>query len=160
MGQYQGKVEDLLDNSEYNIGYICLVSMLIYLDASFVLTDEKGNPIAPKMKIALSFVSPSTATGLNLAPQNNDYLAIGGLPAAVDDPQTRVQQAKEVGSVAYEGFKTVIEGLYDCSDIFLPLKTATGGILTFIKLFEVCVFVYNNNNLLIVYSCGSDRVGE
>ncbi|KIJ98444.1 hypothetical protein K443DRAFT_123651 [Laccaria amethystina LaAM-08-1] len=54
VGQYQGKVEDLLDN-----------------DASVVLTDKKGSPIAPKMKIAFkSLVS-------------NPSLAIGGRPAGV-----------------------------------------------------------------------------
>ena len=121
--------------------------------------------MAPKMKIALSLVSSSTATSLNsgnLAPQNNAYLAIGGLPAVVVDPETttRVQQAKAVGSVVYEGFKTVLKGLYDCSDMFLPLKTAAGGILTIIEFVEVFVLVYNNNNLFMAYSCGSDRVGE
>ena len=115
------------------------------------------------MKIALSLISTPTATSLNsgdLASQNNDYLAIGGLPAVVVDHETRVQQVKAVGSVVYEGFKTVLEGLYDCSDMLLPLKTAAGGILTIIKFVEVCVLMYNNNNLFIVYSCGSDRVGE
>jgi len=104
------------------------------------------------MKIVLSLVSTSTATSLNsgdLAPQNDDYLAIGGLPAVVFDPETRLQQAKVVGNVVYEGFKTVVEGLYDCSDMFLPLKTAAGGILTIIKFVEVCALVYNNNNLFV-----------
>ena len=116
--------------------------------------------MGPKMKIALSLVSTSTATSLNsgnLAPQNNDYLAIGGLPPVVVDLETRVQQAKAVGSVVYEGLKTVLQGLYDCSDMFLPLKTAAGGILTIIGLVEVGVLIYNNN-VFIVYSCGSDRV--
>ena len=137
MGQYQGKVEDLLDNSECNVRYThAFMLKKIYLDARFVLTDKKGNPIAPKMKIALSLVSTSTMTSLNsgdLAPQNNYYLAIGGLPAVVVNPETGVQQAKAGGSVIYEGFKRVVEGLYDCSDMFLPLKTAAGGILTIIK---------------------------
>ena len=117
------------------------------------MTVKKGNPIAPKIKIALSLVSTSTATSLNsgnLAPQNNAYLAIGGLPAVVVDPETRVQQAKAVGSVVYEGFKTVLKGLHDCSDMFLPLKTAAGGILTIIEFVEVCVLVYNNMYLWLI----------
>jgi len=94
------------------------------------------------MKIALS---PAI-----IAPQDNAYLAIGGLPAVVVDPETRVQQAKAVGSVVYEGLKTVVEGLYDCSDIFLPLKTAAGGILTIIKFVEVCVLTYDNTDSLLI----------
>ena len=100
--------------------------------------------MAPKMKIALSLVSTPTATSPNSgnpAPQNNPYLAISGPPAVGVDPKTtsRVQQARAVGSVVYEGFKTVLKGLYDCSDMFLPLKTAAGGILTIIEFVEVCL---------------------
>jgi hypothetical protein len=81
----------------------------------------------------------------NLAPQDNGYLAIGGpLPGGVD-PETRVQQAEEAGSVVYEGLKIVIKGLYDCSDIFLPLKTVAGGILTFIGHVEVRDSMHNIN---------------
>jgi len=118
----------------------------IQLGASFVLTDKNGNPVPAKMKIALSLVSTFTAHSGNLAPQDNDYLAIGGLPAVVVGPGTRDQQAKAAGSVVYQGFKTVVEGLYDCSDMFLPLKTAAGGILTIIKFVEVCVLMYNNTD--------------
>ena len=106
------------------------------------MTNKEGNPIVPKIKIALSLVSTSTATSLNsgnLTPQLNNYLAIGGIPALVVGPETRVQQAKAMGSVVYEGFKAVLQGLYDCSDIFLPLKTLTGGILAIIDLVEVCL---------------------
>ena len=107
------------------------------------MTNKEGNPIVPKIKIALSLVSTSTATSLNsrnLTPQlNNNYLAISGIPALVVGPETRVQQAKAMGSVVYEGFKAVLQGLYDCSDIFLPLKTLTGGILAIIDLVEVCL---------------------
>ena len=121
------------------------------------MTDKKGNAIAPKLKIALSLVSTSIATSLNfsdLAPQNNDYLAIGGLPAAVVDPKTSVQQAKAVGSVGYEGLKTIVQGLDRCSNMCPPLKTAVGVFLTIIGIVEVCVLVYNNDNLFIDYSCG------
>jgi hypothetical protein len=100
------------------------------------------------MKIALSPVSTSTATSMpsNIASQDNYRQVIGGLPAIVVDPEASVQQANAVGSALYEGFKTVVEGLYNCSDMFLPLKTAAGGILTIIKLVEVCILVYNNTD--------------
>ncbi|PPQ85838.1 hypothetical protein CVT25_003366 [Psilocybe cyanescens] len=123
VGQYSGQLKDLLDSN-----------------ASFDLTDKDGNRVPAKMKIVLSPVSTSGG----LASQHNDYLAIGGLPVDVVDPETSVQQAKAVGNVVYEGLKTVVQGLYDCSDMFLPLKTAAGGILTIIKFVEVCILMYNN----------------
>jgi hypothetical protein len=39
--------------------------------------------------------------------------------------------------VAYEGLKTVFQGLYDCSDLFLPLKAASGALLTILKIVDV-----------------------
>jgi len=97
----------------------------------------------------------------NLAPQDNSYLAIGGPTGKGVDPKMRVHQAEGVGSVVYEGLKIVVKGLYDCSDMFLPLKTAAGGILTFIGLVEVSGSMYTQiNDLFIVCSCGSDRVRE
>jgi hypothetical protein len=148
--KYEGQVKDLLDNGGHNVRYVYVfILQKVWIDASFILTDSKGNPVPAKMKIALSPVSTSTATSMpsgNIVPQDNDRQAIGGLPAVVVDPETRVQQANVVGSAIYEGFKTVVEGLYNCSDMFLPLKTAAGGILTVIKLVEVCVLVYNNTH--------------
>jgi hypothetical protein len=44
---------------------------------------------------------------------------------------------KEGGSTAYEGLKMAIQGIYDCSDIFLPLKTAAGVFLTISKVVDV-----------------------
>ena len=52
-----------------------------------------------------------------------------GLPTTTVDPT--------VGSLVYEGLKTVLQGLFDCSDMFLPLKTATGGLLTVFKIVDV-----------------------
>ena len=92
-----------------------------------------------------TLTATSTQSG-NLASEDNSYLAIGGpLPDRVD-PETRVQQAEAVGSVIYEGLKIVVKGLYDCSDIFLPLKTVAGGILTFVEIVEVSGSMYNNTN--------------
>jgi hypothetical protein len=87
------------------------------------------------MKIALSLVSASTTTS---------------------------KQAHSVGSTIYEGFKLVLEGLYDCSDMFLPLKAAAGGLLKFINVVEVCILVYNNRLMgySLLVSGGSDRAGE
>ena len=87
------------------------------------------------MKITLSAVNG-----------NNPYLPIGGLSDVVVEPETRVQQAKAVGGVVYEGMKQVLKGLYDCSDMFLPLKTAAGGLLTIIDFVEVCLSIYNSTD--------------
>ncbi|KAG5650910.1 hypothetical protein H0H81_010573 [Sphagnurus paluster] len=76
--------------------------------------------------------------------QENHYTVIGGLstPAA---PGTRVQQMKATGSVIYEGLKLVLQGLYDCSDSFLPLKAATGA---FLKVIDVVETVSENKKEL------------
>ena len=63
---------------------------------------------------------------------DNAYAAIVGSPANADDPTT--------GSVVYEGLKTILQGLYDCSDVFLPLKAAAGGLLTIFKIVDVSGF--------------------
>ena len=60
---------------------------------------------------------------------DNGYTAIVGVPATTVD--------SKMGSVVYEGLKTVLQGLYDCSDVFLPLKTATGSLLTIFKIVDV-----------------------
>ena len=68
---------------------------------------------------------------------------------------------KEGGSTAYEGLKTAIQGIYDCSDIFLPLKTAAGVFLTISKVVDVrgsmrsmCKYVIN------VSFCPSESFSE
>lgn len=43
----------------------------------------------------------------------------------------------EVSSAAYAGLTAIVQGLYDCSDMFLPLKTAAGIFLTVSGIAEV-----------------------
>jgi hypothetical protein len=58
--QYEGKVVDLLESSEYNVRYMhAFMLMMIQPDASVGLTDKKGNPVPAKMKIHLSSISAS-----------------------------------------------------------------------------------------------------
>ena len=45
-------------------------------------------------------------------------------------------------SAAYEGLKIVLQGLYDCSDMFLPLKTAAGVLMAMIKIVDVSRLVF------------------
>jgi hypothetical protein len=87
-------------------------------------------PSAPQAPPGMESTS-STPHFNSFKPQNNPYEAIGG---PVPPSQSQMQAA---GSVAYEGLKTVLQGLYDCSDIFLPLKTTAGGLLTVIKIIDV-----------------------
>ena len=75
--------------------------------------------------------TPSTPPSDSSKLQVNSYETIGGFVPPLQS------QMPAVGSVAYEGLKTVLQGLYDCSDIFLPLKTAAGGLLTVIKMIDV-----------------------
>jgi len=75
--------------------------------------------------------TPSTPPFDSSKPQNNPYEAIGRV---MPPSQSQMQAGR---SVAYEGLKTALQGFYDCSDIFLPLKTTAGGLLTIIKIIDV-----------------------
>lgn len=79
---------------------------------------------------------------LNLQDDQVHYTAIGGLPTGMD------VRTNAVGGTVYEGLKTVVEGLYGCSDMFLPLKTASGMFLKIAKTVEVrSSFVKQNENV-------------
>ncbi|KAK6995914.1 WD40-repeat-containing domain protein [Favolaschia claudopus] len=69
--------------------------------------------------------SSSTPPPIRAASSSNVYLTAGGLPAASASDQSLARRAGTV----YEGLKTVFQGLYDTSDMFLPLKTAAGVLL-------------------------------
>ena len=55
---------------------------------------------------------------------------------------------KEWGSTAYEGLKTAIQGIYDCSGIFPPLQTTAGVLLTISKVVDVRAGALRVNMLL------------
>ena len=74
---------------------------------------------------------PRTKSPANdFSSEDNLYAAIGRLP-------TTGTQTQQIRSAAYEGLKTVLDGLYDCSDMLLPLKAASGLMLTIIKIVDV-----------------------
>ncbi|KAJ7754307.1 hypothetical protein DFH07DRAFT_501415 [Mycena maculata] len=50
--------------------------------------------------------------------------------------QTRSQRTAELGRTAYDGLNLIVQSLYDCSDIFLPLKTAAGVFLAITGVVE------------------------
>jgi hypothetical protein len=66
-----------------------------------------------------------------------EYAAIGGLATTPPGPLTPGQRMQQSGSTAYRGLIVVAQALSDCSDIFLPLKTACNVILTLHKTFDV-----------------------
>jgi hypothetical protein len=126
------------------------VSVNMKIDLSLVSESTpapQDGPHLPITELPVAVVQPDTGVqpakavgGLpNVAPQDNIYLALAPPAGVVVDSETKVARAKAVGSVAYEGLKTVVDGLYDCSDMFLPLKTAAGVFRTITKIVEVCV---------------------
>lgn len=91
--------------------------------------------------------SKSASDNQNL--QYNDYTAIGGLPTTPPGPSAPGQRMKEGGGVAYEGLKAVAQALYNCSDMFLPLKAAVGVFLEVTKVVDVR---WSTRSLCILYS--------
>ncbi|KAF8228359.1 hypothetical protein L208DRAFT_1460228 [Tricholoma matsutake] len=86
-----------------------------------------------------SVTTSSTATSSASDDHNlqyNEYTAIGGLPTTPPGPSTPGQRMKDGGGVAYEGLKAVAQALYNCSDMFLPLKAAVGVFLEVTKVVD------------------------
>jgi len=89
-------------------------------------------------------VTESTARNIhskNSLLQDHAYAAIGGISTTTAVPETWIQWAK-AGSIAYEGVKLVLQGLSDSAGMCPPLKTAVAGLLTIIKLVDVCGSIY------------------
>ena len=70
-------------------------------------------------------------------PQGTEYKAILELSATPSDPLTWEHRMKEWGSTTYEGLKTAIQGIYDCSNVFPPLQATAGVLLTISKVVDV-----------------------
>ncbi|KAJ7824854.1 hypothetical protein B0H13DRAFT_2123215 [Mycena leptocephala] len=75
-------------------------------------------------------ISGPPATSRPFLSTADNYLAIGTLPCPAPlGPLTRGQRVNQGTDTIFEGLKTVVQGLFDCSDMFLPLKAATGVFL-------------------------------
>ena len=70
-------------------------------------------------------------------PQGTEYTAILELSPTPSGPLTWEHRMKAFGSTAYEGLKTAIQGVYDCSGVFPPLQTAAGVLLTICNVVDV-----------------------
>ena len=69
--------------------------------------------------------------------QGTEYTAILELSTTPTGLVTWEDRMKEWGSTAYEGLKTAIQGIYDCSGSFPPLQMTAGVLLTISKVVDV-----------------------
>ena len=79
----------------------------------------------------------NTTSAPQVISQATEYTAILDLSTSPSAPLTWEYRMKECGSTAYEGLKTAIQGIYDCSGIFPPLQTTAGILLTISKVVDV-----------------------
>ena len=87
---------------------------------------------------ASATTSASLANSATSASQANPQgTAILELSTTPSDPLTWEHRMKECGSTTYEGLKTAIQGIYDCSGIFPPLQATAGALLTISKVVDV-----------------------
>ena len=94
-------------------------------------TATSSTPVPPSADQTASRV-PAKSSNTHL----NEYTAIGGVTTTLHS-LTPGQRMKERGVTAYRGLIAIVQALSDCSDIFLPLKTACNVILTIQKMFDV-----------------------
>jgi hypothetical protein len=81
--------------------------------------------------------SPSSHTSQHPQQSTSEYTAIGGLPTTPTGSLTPGQRIKQRGGTVYRGLIEIVQALSDCSDIFLPLKTACNVILAIHKTVDV-----------------------
>ena len=98
---------------------------------------QAAQSVTPDKPIASISPSNSATTAPQVNPQSTEYMAILGLSTTSSGPLTWEHRMKDWGSTAYEGLKTVIQGVYDCSGIFPPLQTTAGVLLTISKAVDV-----------------------
>ena len=91
-------------------------------------------------------------------PQGTEYTAILDLSTTPSAPLTCELRMKECGSTTYEGLKTAIQGIYECSGIFPPLQTTAGVLLTISKVVDVRGSRCSSVNTLIMILISHQRV--
>ena len=89
-------------------------------------------------------VTPHNASSRSTSPTNSATSAPQVDPqgtectaTAPSGSLTREYHMNQRGSTAIEGLKTAIQGINDCSDIFPPLQTTAGVLLTISKVVDV-----------------------
>ena len=105
-------------------------------------------PVTPDdatASISASLVK-STAPAPQVNSQGGEYTAILELSPTPSGPLTWEHQMKAYGSTAYEGLKTAIQGIYNCSGAFPPLQSAAGVLLTICTVVDVRGSMYSACN--------------
>ncbi|KAJ7201159.1 hypothetical protein GGX14DRAFT_465982 [Mycena pura] len=87
-----------------------------------------SHPQTPDLHPTSGAISTSQST-----PVQNPYLAVGSRDPVHPGPLTHKQHVHEGAGTVLEGLRTVFQALYDCSDVFPPLKTATAVFLSIFK---------------------------
>ena len=117
--------------------------------------------------------SPSHQGAQSVTPHNlNASISASSRNSAISAPQvnprdvelsttpsgslTWEHRMKEWGSTAYEGLKTAIQGIYDCSGIFPPLQATAGVLLTISKVVDVSGFISTCKNTLPMFHFSSE----
>ena len=100
---------------------------------------QETQPVTPDVATASISTSPmkSSTPAHQVNPQGTEYTAILELSPKPSGPLTREHRMKAFGNTAYEGLKTAIQGVHDCSGMFPPLQTTAGVLLTICKVVDV-----------------------
>ena len=120
---------------------------------------------SPSHQRVQSVISHNATTAstpqVNLNPEGTEYTAILELSTTPSCPRTWEHWMKEWGGTAYEGLKLAIQGIYEFSGSFPPLRTTAGVLLMISKVVDVCgSFVLNVSNVINVSFRPSESFSE
>jgi hypothetical protein len=112
-------------------------------------------------KSATAFISAAPTTSApQVNPQDTEYTAILELSTTPSGSLTWEQRMTEWGSTTYEGLKTAIQGIYDCSGIFPPLQTTAAVLLTICKVVDVRGSICSALRRVDLSFCASESFSE
>ena len=123
----------------------------------------------PPSHLGAQSVNPDTASASKSAsatsapqvnPQGTEYTAILELSTTPSVSLTWEHRMKEWGSATYEGLKTAIQGIYECSSIFPPLQATAGVFLTISQTVDVSGSICSTCKYINVSFCSSENFNE
>lgn len=121
------------------------------------LPNVASTPASQTSAIRMPAVATQTMSNIPLGTPNL-YLEFTGSHTTPSSPPTRRQRMKMIASTAYAGITEIFQGIYDCSDMFLPLKTVAGLFLTISKVVEVRMVHVPHTDIKSDRSCGLQKV--